>query len=105
MFSSGHIDLGSNETLFYKSIVDGYGEILKCYKDIDYSEFPIDQKAAYLHNFSVLEMLKTYPFGFDSYKIKQFVQNIALNKEREIFSGYLDIYSGNTKKDFQCTKH
>lgn len=105
LFSSGHIDLGSNETLFYKSIVDGYGEILKCYKDIDYSEFPIDQKAAYLHNFSVLEMLKTYPFGFDSYKIKQFVQNIALNKEREIFSGYLDIYSGNTKKDFQCTKH
>lgn len=84
--------------LFYKSIVDGFSEILKFHEEIDYSGFPIDQKVAYLHNSAVLEAIQTYFGGFDSAKVKQFVQNIAASKEREVFSGYLDIYSGNTKK-------
>ena len=84
--------------LFYKSIVDGFSEILEFHEEIDCSGFPIDQKVAYLHNSAVLEAIQTYFGGFDSAKVKQFVQNIAASKEREVFSGYLDIYSGNTKK-------
>lgn len=98
LFGSEHADLELNETLFYKSIVDGYGEILKYHEEMDYSEFPTDWKVAYLHNAAVIEMFKVYSCGFDSTKVKQFIQNFASSKEREIFSGYLDIYSGNTKK-------
>lgn len=43
-------------------------------------------------------MLKTYPCGFDSTKVKHFIQNFALSREREILSGYLDIYNSNSKK-------
>lgn len=98
LLNGEHIDLETNEMLFYKSIVDGFSEILKFHEEIDYSGFPIDQKVAYLHNSAVLEAIQTYFWGFDSAKVKQFVQNIAASKEREVFSGYLDIYSGNTKK-------
>ena len=98
LLNSEHIDLETNEMLFYKSIVDGFSEILKFHEEIDYSGFPIDQKVAYLHNSAVLEAIQTYFGGFDSAKVKQFVQNIAASKERAVFSGYLDIYSGNTKK-------
>lgn len=98
LLNSEHIDLETNEMLFYKSIVDGFSEILKFHEEIDCSGFPIDQKVAYLHNSAVLEAIQTYFGGFDSAKVKQFVQNIAASKEREVFSGYLDIYSGNTKK-------
>ena len=97
LLNSEHIDLEANEMLFYKSIVDGFSEILKFHEEIDCSGFPIDQKVAYLHNSAVLEAIQTYFGGFDSAKVKQFVQNIAASKEREVFSGYLDIYSGNTK--------
>ena len=98
LLNSEHIDLEANEMLFYKSIVDGFSEILKFHEEIDCSGFPIDQKVAYLHNSAVLEAIQTYFGGFDSAKVKQFVQNIAASREREVFSGYLDIYSGNTKK-------
>lgn len=98
LLNSEYVDLEANEMLFYKSIVDGFSEILKFHEEIDCSGFPIDQKVAYLHNSAVLEAIQTYFGGFDSAKVKQFVQNIAASKEREVFSGYLDIYSGNTKK-------
>lgn len=98
LFSNEHADLGLNEMLFYKSIVDGYSEIIKTHREMDYSEFLSDQKVVYLHNSAVIEMLKTYPCNFDSTKVKQFVQNLASSREREIFSGYLDIYSSNSKK-------
>lgn len=98
LLSSGHFGLESNEMIFYESIVDGYSKILKCHEEINYSELPIDQKATYLHNSSVIEMLKTYPCDFNSTKVKQFIQNFASSREREILSGYLDIYNGNSKK-------
>ena len=98
LLNSEHINLEANEMLFYKSMVDGFSEILKFHEEIDCSEFPIEQKVAYLHNSAVLEAIQPYFGGFDSAKVKQFVQNIAASKEREVFSGYLDIYSGNTKK-------
>lgn len=98
LLSNRCADLEINETLFYKSIVDGYSEILKLCEEVDCSEFPTDQKVAYLHNSAVLESIRAYFGGFNSAKVKQFVQNIASSKEREVFSGYLDIYSGNTKK-------
>lgn len=98
MFSNEYINLGLNEQLFYKSIVDGYSEILESREEIDYSEFPTDQKVAYLHNSAVIEMLKTYSCGFDFTKVKQFVQNLTSSRERYMFSGYLDIYNSNTKK-------
>lgn len=98
MFSNEYACLGLNELLFYKSIVDGYSEILESREEIDYSELPTDQKVAYLHNSAVIEMFKTYPYGVDFTKVKQFVQNLASSRERYMFSGYLDIYNSNTKK-------
>ena len=98
LVSGEHAELKLNERLFYKSIIDGYSEILKSHGEVDYSEFPTEQKVAYLHNSAVIEMLKIYSNGFDSTKVEQFVQNLASRREREIFSGYLDIYSSNAKK-------
>lgn len=43
-------------------------------------------------------MLKTYPRGFDSSKVKQYVQSCASSREREILSGYLDIYNNNSQR-------
>ena len=63
---------------------------------MDTSEINIEQTVAYLHNSAVVEALKT--LRFDSNKVKHFIQNVSTSKERELFSGYLDIYSGNTKK-------
>lgn len=98
LLNSKHTNLELNEVLFYRSILNGYGEILEGYGEIDYSNFSIDQKVAYLHNSAVIEMLKAYPCGFDSTKVKQFIQNLASSRGREIFSGYLDIYNSNSKK-------
>ena len=98
LFSGECKDLGSNEMLFYKSIVDGYSEILKSYEEMDYSELPTNKRVAHLHNSAVIEMLKTYPCGFDTTKVKQFIQNSASRREQEILSEYLDIYNSNSKK-------
>lgn len=85
-----------NKRYFYQSIIYGYGEVLDKYGEIDTSLLNTDQKVTYLHNSATLEALKT--FCFDSSKVKHFIQNISTSKERDLFSGYLDIYSGNTKK-------
>lgn len=98
LFSSERTDLESNEVVFYKSIIDGYSEIIKNHIEMDYSEFPTDRKVAYLHNSAVIEMLKAHSYSFDSTKVKQFIQNLASSREREILSGYLDIYNSNSKK-------
>lgn len=98
LLSSEHTGLGSNEILFYECIVDGYSEILKRHAEINYSELPTDQKVAYLHNSAAIEVFKAYPCSFDSTKVKQFIQNFASSREREMLSGYLDIYNGNSKK-------
>ena len=101
LLSNRCTDFEINETLFYKSIVDGYSEILKLCEEVDYSEFSTDQKVAYLNNSASLNAFNTcwgYWSGFDSTEVRQFIQNLASSKEREIFSGYLDIYNGNAQK-------
>lgn len=100
LLSNRCADFEINETLFYKSIVDGYSEILKLCEDADCSEFSTDLKVAYLNNSASLNAINKYWGGFDSTKVRQFIQNLASSKEREIFSGYLDIYSGNAKKRY-----
>lgn len=51
-----------------------------------------------MHNSAVIKMLSEHSFSFDSAKVKHFVHNLASSKEREVFAGYLDIYSSNSKK-------
>lgn len=85
-----------NKRYFYQSIVCGYGEALDKYSEIDTSQLNIEQTVACLHNSAVVDALKT--FCFDTNKVKHFIQNIFTIRERDLFSGYLDIYSGNTKK-------
>lgn len=96
LLNSSHEDITPIEKYFYQSIVSGYSEFLDTYSRIDTSELQIEQKVAYLHNLAVVNSLQT--LRFDSTKIKQFIQNILLAKERNLFSGYLDFYNGNTKK-------
>lgn len=63
---------------------------------MDISQFNTEQRVAYLSNSAVVEALRTlHP---DLNKVKHFIQNISTSRERELFSGYLDIYNGNTKK-------
>ena len=85
-----------NKRYFYRSIVYGYGGALEEYREIDTSQLSIEQTVACLHNSAVVVGLNT--FCFDSNKVKHFIQNISTSKERDMFSGYLDIYSGNTEK-------
>lgn len=85
-----------NKQYFYKSIIYGYSGDLDKYSEINTSQLNIEQTVTFLHNTAVLEALNT--FCFDSDKVKHFIQNISTSKERNLFSGYLDIYSGNTKK-------
>lgn len=85
-----------NKRYFYRSIVCGYGGALEEYREIDTSQLNIEQTVSCLHNSAVVEALNT--FCFDSSKVKHFIQNISTSKERDLFSGYLDIYSGNTEK-------
>lgn len=90
LLNSEHIDLETNEMLFYKSIVDGFSEILKFHEEIDYSGFPIDQKVAYLHNSAVLEAIQTYDFIFsgwltpDQNSIKEFLNGVIELSRKEV---------------------
>lgn len=89
-------NIESDKKYFYQSIVNGYSDILDKYSEMDISQFNTEQRVAYLSNTAVVEALRTlHP---DLNKVKHFIQNISTSRERELFSGYLDIYSGNTKK-------
>ena len=85
-----------NEKFFYRSIINGYSDIMESINKIDISQLRSEQKITYLHNLAAVNALQT--FSFDSTKVKQFIENIASAKERDLFSGYLDIYEGNPKK-------
>lgn len=88
----------SNERWFYQSIINGYHEILADWREVDASELSVEQKVTYLHNSAVIKMLEGGSFHFDSVKVKQFVHNLSSSREREIFAGYLDLYSSNSEK-------
>lgn len=87
-----------NKRIFYQSIVSGYSEVLDKYDKIDISQLDTEQTVTYLHNLALIKAIKVFPPNVDPNKVKQFIQNISTSKERDLFSGYLDIYSGNTKK-------
>ena len=79
---------------FYQHFLLGYSGINESYKTIDFESLGKDDQVAYLHNMSVLEVLKC--FSFDSKRTTQYINNIASEKERSIYQPYLDIYKGNT---------
>lgn len=89
-------DIDTVENYFYKSIINGYSYALENYNTINFSALSLDQKVAYLHNQAVLQTLLTY--SFSSKRIEHFIQNIASSKEREMFSTYLDIFDGSSRK-------
>lgn len=84
------------EKYFYESIILGYSNAFAAYDGIDFSSLNMDQKVAYLHNLSIVRSLKTYEI--DTKKLTHYIQNIPMNRERELYSAYLDIISGNNKK-------
>lgn len=82
---------------FYQSIIYGYSEAMINYNNnIDFSKLSLDNQVASLHNTAILQFFQTY--SFNSRKVKHFIENMALTKEKEMFSTYLDIYNGNSKK-------
>ena len=81
---------------FYQSIIEGYGFADEGGCSVDVSCLHTDQRVAYLHNSAVIECLRTRKF--DSSKVKRFIGNMALSKERDMYSDYLDMYNGNAKK-------
>ena len=100
LLDSGSENFEPNKKCFYQSIISGYRELLSDGEEIDPSELKAEQKVTYLHNSAVIEMLKSHALAFDSTKVKQFVNNLASSRERDIFSGYLDIYNSNSEKRF-----
>ncbi len=82
---------------FYTSIIYGYSEVISNYNIIPFAELSLDNQVAFLHNTGALEILQKNTFDSNK-KIIHFIQNIALTKERDMFSSYLDIYDGNSKK-------
>lgn len=84
------------EECYYQSIIYGYGNCLSKYETIEFSSLSLENKVAYLHNFALLKALNS--FSFDSSKTRHFIENISLNKEKEFYSSYLDMYNGNKEK-------
>lgn len=93
--------LDSNTKCFYWSIIAGVNEVLNEHNKIEILSLTMEQKIAHLHNTAIITAVKTFPPRFDSKRVKQFIQNIHTAKERELFSDYLDIYEGNSKKCFE----
>lgn len=81
---------------FYQSIIYGYREVFYNYSKVTFSELSLDNQVAFLHNTAALNALQNLTFNSD--KVRHFIENIALIKERGMFSSYLDIYNGNSKK-------
>lgn len=84
------------EACYYQSIIYGYKNCLSKYETIEFSSLSLENKVAYLHNVASLKALNS--FSFDSSKTRHFIENISLNKDKEFYSSYLDIYDGNKKK-------
>ncbi len=88
--------LDFNQWVFYQSLLHGYDHILKQQPEIDVSLLKLDQKVAYLYNTAVLAQQRSFTFDFT--QGRQFIDNLSSRKEREMFSGYLDLDSGNSKE-------
>lgn len=84
------------EKYFYKSILNGYSNAKMHYETINFTSLSLEQKVTYLHNQAVIHALDTYTF--DSRRLEHFIQNITPNKDREMFSTYLDILDGSHRK-------
>lgn len=84
------------EECYYQSIIYGYKNCLSKYETIEFSSLSLENKVAYLHNVASLKALNS--FSFDSSKTRHFIENISLNKEKEFYSSYLDMYNGNKEK-------
>lgn len=100
-----YVELGSRlnnkecnlmEKYFYQSIIYGYSEDMMNYNNIDSTKLSLDYQVAFLHNTTILQAVQTH--SFDSRKVRNFIENMALAKEKAMFSTYIDIYNGNSKK-------
>lgn len=87
---------GLNEELFYQHILHGSAKALSCRREIIVDQAPVEQKLAYFHNAAVIEMVKTR-IPFNSNRVRQFIHNLSLKKEREMFSEYFDLYDKMSK--------
>ena len=81
---------------FYKHFAIGYIESNADYAEIDFEALDVDSKVSYLHNNATLYTINH--FGFDSSRVKQYINNIQSVRKRQLFEEYLNIYNGNTSK-------
>lgn len=85
-----------NEEWFYQHILHGSRPTVSCQREVAVDQLSVEQKLAYFHNEAVIKMLKTY-LPFSSNRVRQFIHNLSLNKERELFSEYFDLYDKMSK--------
>lgn len=93
----GNISLA--EKCFYASIIQNYSKAAENFHAINFADLTTDEKVAYLHNESVLNLLSTYKFDAD--KTEKYIKNLPLSREREFYSTYTDIYKGNPEVLFK----
>ena len=86
------------ETGFYKHFAIGYVEASNDYSSISFDQLSQDNQISFLHNNAVLYALSHFPEGFNSSKVQQYINNLPLATERQLYQDYMDIYNGNSSK-------
>lgn len=86
-----------SESCFYMSLIRGYiPSVFEWLDSIQYETLSLEGKVQYLFNKSVLETTKSYRHS--SQNISKFINGLSDEREKEIFSLYLDLFEGNYRR-------
>ena len=85
------------ESCFYMTLVRGYTPtVFEWHDNIQYETLSLEGKVQYLFNKSVLEATKSYRHS--SQNISKFINGLSDDREKKIFSLYLDLFEGNYRR-------
>ena len=87
---------------FYRHFITGYQGIPDAYSKICFENLCESERVIYLHNNATLDSFKQY--RFNSVSVQNYISNIALSSERQLFQPFLDLYEGNSSKRMQMTE-
>ena len=85
------------ESCFYMTLVRGYTfTVFEWHDNIQYETLSLEGKVQYLFNKSVLEATKSYRHS--SQNISKFINGLSDDREKKIFSLYVDLFEGNYRR-------
>lgn len=99
LFEEKRDKIDGMQKAFYKQFMFGKAaELMEDYSDLDFENMSTDEKVAYLHNTEMISALSRYKYDFS--RVKNYINNIASNRERQFYQYYLDMYEGNRIRRF-----